>query len=109
MKQQNQQIRNQSRIEEQLANYMTVLRGLKEERAQEIQCKSTSLGLSPKKQGAPEIALNNKPVMINSEEQINRRGVKALDTGSFVGDGLRSSIGSHQPGAMVISQPFSRL
>jgi hypothetical protein len=86
---------------------MSVLRGLKEERIQEKYGTPANLGLSPKKQGLSEIALNYKPVIINSEEQINRRcknSLKKYDpavTSSFA-DEVRSSFGS-QPAILNIS------
>ena len=80
MKQQkHQQIRNQSQIDDRLANYINVLRGLRE--SQETPVAQTPLDISSTCQDLSEITMNTaccKPVLMNSEEQINRYNKKEL-------------------------------
>ena len=70
---QNQQLRRKNTIEDQLANYISVLAELKEGKMQDNLGSPASLGLSPKSFGRSDLQMNNKPIIINSEEQIKRR------------------------------------
>ena len=64
---QNQRLRHKSSMESQLANYMSVLSGLKHRNTHGNLSTQTSVALSPKKQGISEIAMN-KIALMNSEE-----------------------------------------
>lgn len=65
---QNQQLKKQSKIEAQLANYMSVIEGLKETKTEENLRTPTGIELSPEKQRLSEITMNSRPVIMNSEE-----------------------------------------
>ena len=122
MKQQkHQQIRNQSQIDDRLANYINVLRGLRESQGTPVA--QTPLDISSTCQDLSEITMNTaaycKPVLMNSEEQINRYNKKELCnsnssikapqiTGSFA-DAVRMSMPSACQQLQNSSQPLTKL
>jgi len=109
---QNKQIRRKNTIEDQLANYISVITGLKDKKTHDNLDSPSSLGLSSKNHDRSEFPMNNKPVIINSEEQIRRRSYLREYTPAvtgYFGDAARLSIGSQPSGLNNSTQPSLKL